>query len=98
MFVFANLFFAIAELLNMAITIYIWIVIIRAVLSWFSPDPYNPIVRFLIRITEPLLGRIRSFLPDLGGLDVSPIILIFALYLAKIFLVSTFRDLAFALR
>lgn len=98
MFIFSNLFFALAKLFDIVITLYIWIVIIRVVLSWVNPDPHNPIVQFLIRVTEPALSRIRRYVPYLGGFDISPIILIFALYIVEIFLVNTFQDLAYSLR
>ncbi|MFQ5708659.1 MAG: YggT family protein [bacterium] len=97
MFVIANLFLAIANLLDIVLTLYMWMVIVRAVLSWINPDPYNPIVQLLIRSTEPALRRIRAFVPSFGGLDLSPMILILGLYLAESFLVSTFRDLALAI-
>ncbi|MFQ5824033.1 MAG: YggT family protein [bacterium] len=98
MFIFSNLFFAIARILDISITIYIWIVIIRVIISWVNPDPFSPIVQFLVRVTEPLLSRIRRYVPYLGGFDISPIILIFGLYIAEIFLVGTLEDLAYSLR
>lgn len=98
MFIFANLFAALAYLLDIAITLYIWAIIIRAVISWTNLDPYSPFVGFFVKITEPALARIRRFIPNVGGLDISPIILILGLYIAESFLVNTFRDLAFALR
>ncbi|MFQ5864432.1 MAG: YggT family protein [bacterium] len=98
MFIFSNLFLALARLLDIVITLYIWIVIIRVVISWVNPDPSSPIVQFLIRVTEPVLSRIRRYVPYLGGLDISPMILIFGLYIVEIFLVRTFQDLAYSLR
>jgi YggT family protein len=85
-----DLIFAIARLLDLGISLYVIAVILRAVLSWFNPNPYNPGVRFLVRITDPILDRIRRLLP-LGsgvGLDLSPIILIFALLFVKYYLVA----------
>ena len=98
MFVFANLFLAIADLLDIVITLYIWIVVIRVILSWISFDPYSPVVQFLVQATEPVLAKIRRFLPYVGGFDLSPLVLLIGLSLAESFLVNTFRDLAFALR
>jgi len=98
MFIFANLIQAVAQILDIAITLYIWIVIIRAILSWVNPDPYNPIVRFLYGITDPVLYQIRRFVPVMGGIDLSPIILIFGLLFVKSFLVQTLYDLARVLR
>ena len=66
MYVLGNLIYALAMVLNVAITAYIWIIIIRALLSWVNPDPYNPIVRFLAAVTDPVLAPIRRRLPYLG--------------------------------
>ncbi|MCB5250865.1 MAG: YggT family protein [Candidatus Cloacimonadales bacterium] len=65
-----------AGLLGMVCDIYVWIIVIRALISWFSPDPYNPLYRMLINITEPVLSPFRKVLPSFGGLDLSPIIVI----------------------
>jgi YggT family protein len=80
-----------AELLNQLISIYIWLVVASAVLSWLVAfnvvNARNNAVRqigeFLYRITEPALAPIRRFMPDLGGIDISPIVLIFALVLLQ---------------
>ena len=93
MFVIANLLFATAHLINSILTIYMYIIIARAVVSWVNPDPYNPIVKFLYRATEPLLYRIRRVLPHMGGLDLSPIIVLFAIFFLQKFLVTTLFDL-----
>jgi len=94
MYVVGNLVYALAMVLNIAITVYIWIVIIRALLSWVNPDPYNPIVRFLAAVTDPVLSPIRNRLPYLGGLDISPIIVILILYFLRLFLVPTLTRVA----
>ena len=99
MFLFANLLAAVATILNYALWFYMWIVIARAVISWVSPDPYNPIVQFLYRATEPVLEPIRRRLPSGGfGIDFSPLIVIFAIYFFRCSLVSSLRDIAFRLR
>jgi YggT family protein len=98
MFVVSNFVLAAARVLELAINAYIWIIIARALLSWVNPDPYNPIVRFLNRITEPVLRQVRYRLPDLGGLDLSPMVVILILYFVDWFLVSSLRDLALGLR
>jgi YggT family protein len=78
---------------------YFWIIIARAILSWVSPDPFNPVVRFLYRVTEPVLRPIRHRLPTLSiGIDLSPMVVILAIYFLDAFLVSTLRDLALNLR
>ena len=74
MFVLANFLFAAASVLGMVITLYIYVIIARAIISWVNPDPYNPIVRFLYNATEPVLYRVRRTFPFayLGGIDFSP--------------------------
>lgn len=95
MFVVNNFMMAIAQLLDFLLTAYMWIIIGRAVISWVNADPYNPIVRFLYDVTEPLLGRIRRVLPfDMGGIDLSPIILIMVIMFLQSFLVPTLKQLA----
>ncbi len=94
MFVFTHLIEAITDILSYAIEIYFWIIIARAALSWVNPDPYNPIVRFLYQVTEPVLGRVRRFLPHMGGLDLSPLIVLLALLFLKRFLIATLVDVA----
>ena len=70
MFVFGNLLTAIAKVLDVVLVIFMWIVIARAILSWVNPDPYNPIVRFIHNITEPVLYQIRKRIPlNFGGID-----------------------------
>ena len=90
MFVVENFITALAQILDMALTLYMWVIIATAVISWVNPDPYNPVVRFLYRITEPVLAPLRRWLP-LGGLgiDFSPVIVILAIYFLKLFLVKT---------
>ncbi len=95
MFVFGNFMMAIAGIVDFLLTAYMWIIIGRAVISWVNADPYNPIVRFLYEVTEPLLGRIRRFLPiSMAGVDLSPVILIIVIMFLQSFLVPTLRQLA----
>ncbi|MBW2057686.1 MAG: YggT family protein [Deltaproteobacteria bacterium] len=95
MYVVANFLFAVAKILDVVLSIYMWIIIARAVLSWVSPDPRNPIVSTLSRLTDPVLWRIRRFLPVRGvGIDVSPIIAILAIIFLRYFLVATLFDIA----
>lgn len=74
-----------------------WLVIIAALVSWVSPDPRNPIVRFLYVTTEPLFRPFRRLLPPsrTGGLDLSPLFVLLVIYLVSRFLarlaVSAFR-------
>ena len=90
-----NLIAAIAVVIYYLLTFYMWIVIARAVLSWVNPDPYNPIVRFIHNVTEPLLYRIRSKLPvSFGGIDFSPIIVFVAIIFLQKFLVGSLQGFA----
>ncbi|MBN1547037.1 MAG: YggT family protein [Syntrophaceae bacterium] len=95
MFVIGNLIAAIAKLLYFALNIYMWIIIIRALLSWVNPDPYNPIVQFLYRVTEPVLSFVRRKLP-IGsfGIDFSPLIVILVIWLLQEFLVRTLMEIS----
>jgi YggT family protein len=95
MFVVNNFMSAIAQLLDFLLTAYMWIIIGRAVISWVNADPYNPIVRFLYDATEPVLSRIRRWLPiSFGGIDFSPMILILAIMFFQSFFIATLRQLA----
>jgi len=77
------------NLVSVAIVIYIYIIIARALISWVSPDPYNPIVRFLYRATEPVLRPVRERLPTSQmGIDFSPMIVILVLYVVKEYLIG----------
>ncbi len=98
MFLLSNLLLALANLVNLVLEAYFWIIIAGAVLSWVSPDPSNPIVRFLRRLTEPVLRPIRRRLPTGMGLDFSPMVVLLAIYFLKWFLVGSLRDLALSLR
>ena len=93
MFVMGNFLIAFAKVLNIALTLYLWIVIIRALISWVNPDPNNPIVVFLQRITDPALRPIQRAIPSAGGIDFSPIILILVIYFLQFFLVNTLMQL-----
>ena len=99
MFLIGNLLGAVATILNYALWFYMWIVIARAVISWVSPDPYNPIVQFLYRATEPVLEPVRRRLPGGGfGIDFSPLIVILAIYFLDQFLVASLQGIASRLR
>jgi YggT family protein len=79
---------AIATILHQVITLYIWVVIIAALVSWVRPDPYNPIVQILGRLTEPVYRGIRRFVPTvIAGVDMAPIILIIGLQFVDLFFV-----------
>jgi YggT family protein len=91
----ANFISAIATVIHYVLTFYMWLVVARAVLSWVNPDPYNPIVRFIYNVTEPVLGWVRRKLPiNFGPMDVSPIIVFLAIIFLQQFLVASLRELA----
>jgi YggT family protein len=99
MFVLENLIFALAKIIDIGLTIYMWIIIGRALISWVNPDPYNPIITFLYRATEPVLAPIRRWIPLRGmGIDISPIIVILVIYFLQMFLVKTMIQLTTYLR
>ena len=89
MFVFSNFLHAVAYVIEILLNIYMWIIIARALISWVNPDPYNPVVNFLYRATEPVLSRVRRIIPDLGGIDLSPLIVLLIIYFLKEFLVKS---------
>ena len=95
MFILANFLVAVARILDFALTLYMWVIIIRALISWVNPDPYNMIVRILNSITEPVLYPIRRRIPIyFGGIDFSPILVIMAIVFLKYFLVRSLIQLA----
>ncbi|HEX7504867.1 MAG TPA: YggT family protein [Syntrophales bacterium] len=99
MFLVANLIEALAKILDVALSLYTWVIIIRALLSWVNPDPYNVIVQFLYRATEPVLRPIRRWIPLRNfGIDLSPVIVILAIMFLQYFLVPSLIQLAFKLR
>ncbi|MDJ0780384.1 MAG: YggT family protein [Desulfosarcinaceae bacterium] len=98
MFIIGYFLLAVAKVLNFVLIIFMWLVIARAVLSWVSPDPFNPIVRFINNVTEPILYPIRSKLPvNLGGLDLSPIVVFMAIIFLQTFLVPILQRMAVGL-
>ena len=99
MFILGNFINAITAILSFAVTILWWLIIIRALISWVNPDPYNPIVQFLYKTTEPLLMPFRKIVPAFNiGLDLSPIFAILALMFIKYFIIVSLFDLAARLR
>ncbi len=99
MFIVANFLIALAQVVDYLLWAYMWIVVARAVISWVNPDPYNPIVRFLHSVTDPLFYRIRRILPlYAGGIDFSPIVVFIAIIFLQRFLVQSLYDLARSLR
>ncbi len=98
MFIFGNLLNAIAAILDIVLTVYMWIIIVTALMSWVNPDPYNPIVRFLHAVTEPVLRPIRRVIGFGVGIDFSPMVVILGIIFVKYFLIASLREMAIRLR
>jgi YggT family protein len=99
MFIFGNLLLGLAYVLNILLTVYMWIVIISALISWVNPDPYNPIVKFLRGITEPAYRPIRRFIgARLGIIDISPLIVIVVIIFIKSVFVTSLIEFAYKLK
>ena len=99
MIVLANTLSAIALVLGSLLNIYFWIVVIAAVLTWVQPDPYNPIVRTLRLLTEPVFYRVRKWLPFTytSGLDFSPVVVLLAIELINRIVIASLAQYALAL-
>src|SRR5512138_2002417 len=98
MFIIGNLLIAVARIADIALTIYIYLIIGSALISWVNPDPYNPIVRFLHRATDPVLDKVRSKMPNMGGIDLSPLAVILAIYFLQNFIVSSILELGLRIK
>lgn len=90
----ANALQAIAGIAGSLLNVYFWIILIATVLTWVRPDPYNPIVRALRQLTEPVFYRIRKYLPFTctGGLDFSPLVAMLAVELLNRIVVKTLYE------
>lgn len=99
MFIAGNFLDAVARVLDIALTAYYWIIIVRALVSWVNPDPRNPLVQFLQRATEPVLAPIRRWLPTWRwGIDFSPLVAILVVIFVQQFLVRSLGELAWRMR
>ncbi len=98
MFVFSQLLYALAVIIDVVLRLYTWVIIIRAIISWVNPDPYNPIVQFLYRVTEPVLRPIRRVLPPMGGIDLSPLVALLLIYFLQLWLVPVLKQMAWRIR
>ena len=98
MSVISNLLITLAELLDIGLTLYVYVLIARVIVSWVNADPYNPIVRFLYSVTEPVLSAVRQRLPvSFGGFDFAPWVVILGISLLEAFAVQTLGQLAASL-
>jgi YggT family protein len=86
---------AAAKVMDIVLFMFMWILIARAVLSWVNPDPYNPIVRFIHNVTEPIMYPVRSKLPiNFAGIDFSPIVIILGIIFLRTFVVNSLLRMA----
>ncbi len=99
MFVLANFLYAVAKLADVVLTMMTWLIIIRALISWVNPDPYNPIVQIIQRLTDPVIHPFRKLIPMQNlGIDLSPMIAILAIWFTQLFLVQSLYGIALQLR
>jgi YggT family protein len=94
MFIAGNVLQGLARVFDLVLTLYMWVIIARALISWVNPDPWNPIVQFLDRITEPVLAPIRRRLGWQVGIDLSPLVAILVIYFLQYALVGSLYDMA----
>jgi YggT family protein len=98
MYLLGYFLMAAAKVMDVVLLFFMWVVIIRAVLSWVNPDPYNAIVRFIHSVTEPVLFPIRTKLPiNYGGIDFSPIIVLLGVVFLRTFAVNSLMRMAASL-
>ena len=74
---------ALIQTIDLLLSLYVWLIIARAIISWVNPNPYHPVVRFLYQTTEPVLRIARRVIPPIYGLDLSPVAVIFLIYLIR---------------
>ncbi len=99
MIVLSNLIQSVAGIIGFLLQIYTYLVLGRVIVSWVNADPYNPIVRFLYEATEPVLSRIRRFLPmSMGGIDFSPLILVLVIMLINEVVLKSLVEIAITLK
>jgi len=97
MFVLGNFIVALARVVDVILTAVFWLILIRALISWVNPDPFNTIVQFLYRTTEPILQPVRRMLP-LMPIDISPILVFLGIYFLREFLVESLVEFGLRLR
>ena len=99
MFVFGNLFSSIASILNLLLDLYFWVIFARAILSWIHPSPYNPIVRAIYKLVDPVTYRISRIIPTrIGMVDMSPFILMLLIVFVQKFVVATLYDMGMRIK
>lgn len=99
MFVFVNILEAVIYVVDSLLSVYSLVVIVACLLSWVNPDPYNPVVRILRNLTEPVLWRIRKHLPFtyFNGIDFSPLVLLLGVQLVKMIVIKSLMQAVYLL-
>ena len=93
----ANIIIGIGGILHSLISVYIWVIIIAALLTWVRPDPYNPVVQFLYRVTQPAYDFVRRMMPTtFNGIDLAPLVIIIGLQVIDIILITLLNAIATA--
>ncbi|MCM8765473.1 MAG: YggT family protein [Candidatus Omnitrophica bacterium] len=98
MFILSNFLVGLAKVLEIVFTLLWWLILIRAIISWFSPDPFNPLVQFLYQITEPILYPLRKLIPPTFGVDLSPLLAFLLIVFLKSFLINSLIGIALRIR
>ncbi len=98
MFVLGNVILGVAKVLDIVLNVYMWVIIIRALISWVNPDPYNAIVQILTRVTEPVLRPIRKLVPPYKvGIDFSPLIAILIIIFLQYAVINTLKRIGYSM-
>jgi len=98
MYIIGYFIMAVAKVLDVILITYMWVVVARAVLSWVNPDPFNPIVRFIHNVTEPVLYQVRTRIPvNFGGMDLSPIVVFAVIIFLRTFVVNSLNQMALSM-
>ena len=99
MFILANFILAVANILDIALFLYMVIVIGRAVLTWIKHDPDHVVIKFVHSVTEPVLAGIKKKLPLVyGGFDFSPLVVVLAIYFFQTFVIESLTQIAQGLK
>lgn len=93
----ALLVISLALLIQFAATVVLWMIILRAILSFVSPDPYNPMVQMLYRLSDPILKPFQKLIPPIGGLDLSPVFAVLALQLVRVLIAAPLIEVGVAM-
>ena len=98
MYIIGYFIMAVAKVLDVILITYMWVVVARAVLSWVNPDPFNPIVRFIHNVTEPVLYQVRTRIPvNFGGMDLAPIVVFAVIIFLRTFVVNSLNQMALSM-